>query len=338
MEQHVTRPRFRTRITELFGIRYPILAGGLMWLADANYVAGVVNAGCMGFITVKTFPDPGAFHAELQKARGLTGGKDFGVNLYLSAHTDDNALISGHIDILLEEGVRFIETSGMPPKDIVLRLKEGGCTVIHKVAAVRHAVSAAKLPVDAITVVGAECGGHPGMHMIGSMVQGVRASQAIDKPLVVGGGFGHGSQLVAALALGADAILVGTRFLVAEEIWAHEAYKQRVIEAGEADTRVVLASMRNTYRAMDNEAARAVEALEAGGSRDHEDYRPIIAGTEQRHAYETGDWNRGILSMGQAAAFADQVKPVAAIIEQMMDEAGDALERLDALRTGSQAP
>lgn len=337
MEQRVEKPRFRTPITDLFGIRYPILAGGLMWLADANYVAGVVNAGCMGFITAKTFPDPGAFRAELQKARDLTQGRDFGVNLYLSAHTDDNALISGHIDILLEEGVRFIETSGLPPKDIVLRLKEEGCTVIHKVAAVRHAVSAAKLPVDAITVVGAECGGHPGMHMIGSMVQVVRASQAVHKLLAVGGGFGHGSQLVAALALGADAILVGTRFLVAEEIWAHDAYKQRIVEAGEADTRVVLASMRNTYRAMDNEAARAVEALEAGGSRDYEDYRAIIAGTEQRIAYETGDWNRGILSMGQAAAFADEIKPVAEIIRQMVTEAEEALMRLDALRTGCEA-
>lgn len=332
MEQRINQTRFRTPITELFGIRYPILAGGLMWLADANYVAGVVNAGCMGFITAKTFPDPGAFRDELRKARDLTGGKDFGVNIYLSAHTDDNALVSGHIDILMEEGVRFIETSGLPPRDIVTRLKEGGCTVIHKVAAVRHAVSAAKLPVDAITVVGAECGGHPGLHMVGSMVQALRASQSVVKPLAAGGGFGHGAQLVAALALGADAILVGTRFLVAEEIWAHDAYKKRIVEAGETDTRVVLAAMRNTYRALDNEAARAVEALEMQGARDYEDYRDLTAGSEQKIAYETGDWNRGVLSLGQAAAFANEVKPVAAIVEQIMAEAEAAFDSLARLR------
>lgn len=335
MEKPLDQPRFRTPITELFGIRYPVLAGGLMWLADANYVAAAVNAGCMGFITAKSFPDPGAFRAELHKARDLTGGEPFGVNIYLSVHTDDNALVAGHIDILLEEGVRFVETSGLPPKDIVARLKEAGCAVIHKVAAVRHAISAAKLPVDAITVVGAECGGHPGLHMIGSMVQAVRAAQAVEKPLAVGGGFGHGSQLVAALAMGADAILIGTRFLVAEEIWAHDAYKRRLVEAGEADTRVVMASMRNTYRALDNEAARAVAALEEAGARDYEDYRALVSGAEQKIAYETGDWNRGVLSMGQAAAFAGEIEPLADIVERIMGEAEAALERLEAARANT---
>lgn len=328
----MSQPQFQTPVTELFGIRHPILAGGLMWLSDANYVAAVVNAGCMGFITAKTFPDPDAFRDELQKARTLTGGKAFGVNIYLSVHRDDTALVSGHIDILLEEGVRFVETSGLPPADILGRLKDGGCTVIHKVAAVRHALSAAKLPVDAITVVGAECGGHPGLHMVGSIVQALRAAQVIDKPLAVGGGFGHGAQLVAALAMGAGAILVGTRFLVAEEIWAHGDYKERLIEAGETDTRVIMARLRNTYRVLDNEAARAVEALELQGKRDFEDYRALVGGGAQKTAYDTGDWNQGVLSMGQSAVFADQVMPVAAIVDQIMDEAGAALARLDSVR------
>lgn len=328
----MTEPRFDTPIRALFEIDRPILAGGLMWLADANYVAGVVNAGCMGFITAKTFPDPGAFRAELQKARDLTGGRPFGVNLHLSIRQDDTELISGHIDILLDEGVRFVETSGLPPNAILPRLKQGGCKVMHKVASVRHALAAARLDVDAVAVVGAECGGHPGLQMVGSLVQALRAAQSVGKPLAVGGGFGHGAQLVAALALGADAVLIGTRFLVSEEIWAHPAYKARLVEAAETDTRVIMASFRNTYRAMDNEAARAVEALETEGVQDFEAYRPIVVGGEQKVAYETGDWNRGVLSMGQSVTFADEVKPVAAIIAQIMEEAGAALARLEGVR------
>ena len=328
----MSEPRFRTPMTELFGIERPILAGGLMWLADANYVAAVVNAGCMGFITAKTFPDAGAFRAELQKAKDLTGGRPFGVNLYMSIHQDDTELISGHIDILLEAGVRFIETSGLPPKAVLPRLKEAGCTVMHKVASVRHALSAARMDVDAVAVVGAECGGHPGLQMIGSMVQGLKAAKSVGKPVALGGGFGHGAQLVAALALGADAILIGTRFLVADEIWAHPAYKDRLVEASETDTRVIMASFRNTYRAMDNEAARAVEALETDGVQDFDAYRPIVQGIEQKAAYETGDWNRGVLSMGQSVAFADEVKPVAEIIAQLMAEADEALGRLGEVR------
>ncbi|MEC9369569.1 MAG: nitronate monooxygenase, partial [Pseudomonadota bacterium] len=181
-------PGFSTSITELFGIEHPIIAGGLMHLADADYVAAIVNAGCMGFMTAKTFPDQGAFREELQKARALASGKPFGVNFYLSAHANDTALVSGHMDIALEEGVRFYETSGLPPRALLPQLKEAGARVMHKVATVRHAVSTAKLDVDAIAVVGAECGGHPGLELIGSMVQTVRAGEAISKPLAVGGG------------------------------------------------------------------------------------------------------------------------------------------------------
>lgn len=326
-------PRFSTPITGLFGIEHPILAGGLMHLADAAYVAAVVNAGCMGFITAKTFPDAGAFRAELQKARDLTGGKPFGVNFYLSAHADDMALVSGHMAAALEEGVCVFETSGLPPRALLPSLKEAGAKVMHKVASVRHAISTAKLEVDAVAVVGAECGGHPGLELVGSMVQAVRAGEAITKPLVVGGGFGHGAQLVAALAMGADAVLMGTRFLVSEEIGAHRAYKEKLVAAKEADTRLIMASMRNTYRAFDNETARAVEALEREGVSDFERYRPLVAGAAQRHAYETGDWESGILSLGQAVAFCDEIKPVAAIVAQILIEARAAMARLETFRS-----
>jgi len=319
---------FKTRITELFGIRHPILCGGLMWLADARYVAAVVNAGGMGFITAKTFPDPERFRAELQKARELTGGQPFGVNLYISSHEDDMRLLAGHVEILLAEGVRFVETAGAPPRQLLPRLKQAGATVMHKVASVRHAVSAARLGIDAVAVVGAECGGHPGLNLIGTMVQTARAAEDLAIPLVVGGGIGHGSQILAALAMGADGVLLGTRMTVAEEIWAHPAYKQRLLAADETETRLIMASFRNTYRALDNAAARSVAELEAGGVKDFAAYQPYVLGTHAKAAYTTGDWNQGVLSVGQSVAFAREIKPVAAIYAQLLDEARQALGRI----------
>ena len=330
MSEHPAR--FKTRITELFGIEYPILCGGLMWLSDARYVAASVNAGGMGFITARTFPDPDVFRAELRKCRDLTGGRPFGVNLYLTPRDADNAFLEGHVRILLDEGVRIVETSGLPPKDLLPVLKEAGAKIMHKTSTVRHAVSAAKLGVDAVAIVGAECGGHPGLQLIGTMVQTPLAAERIDLPLVIGGGIGHGSQVVAALAMGADAVLIGTRMLVAAEIDAGAAYKQRMIEADEGSTRLIMQSFRNTYRVLDNRDARAVSGLEARGEQDYEHYRPFVAGQHQKTAYETGDWERGVLSMGQSIAFARKLETVAEIYGQLLREAAAASSRLETLR------
>ena len=319
---------FKTRITELFGIDHPILCGGLMWLSDAAYVAASVNAGGMGFITARTFPDPGRFRAELQACRALTNGRPFGVNLYLTPRPEDNAFLKGHLDILLQEGVRILETSGLPPKEFLPALREAGAKVMHKTSTVRHAMSATKLGVDAVAVVGAECGGHPGLALVGTMVQTPLAAGQISLPLVVGGGIGHGSQLTAALAMGADAVLMGTRMLAATEINAHAAYKKRMIEADEASSRLIMQTFRNTYRVLDNKDAQSVSSLEAAGETDYERYRPYVAGPHQKVAYDTGDWNRGVLSMGQAIAFAKAEQTVADIYTQLMNEADAARIRI----------
>lgn len=330
----MTRPAaalFRTRITELFGIRHPILSGGLMWLSDARFVAAAVNAGGMGFITARTFPDPATFRDELRKCRELTGGKPFGVNLYLTPREADNRMIPGHADILLQEGVRHVETSGLPPKDLLPALKEAGAVVMHKVSTVRHAISAARLGVDAVAIVGAECGGHPGLQLVGTIVQTPLAAAELTVPFAVGGGIGHGSQIAAALAMGADAVVIGTRFLVADEIAAHPDYKARMIEADEGTTRLIMQSFRNTYRVLDNADAQAVAALEAAGERDFERYRAHVAGHRQKEAYATGDWNRGVLSMGQSIAFAREQRPLADIYADLVAQAAVARERLAAL-------
>jgi NADH:quinone reductase (non-electrogenic) len=329
----VRAPAFRTRVTELFGIDHPILMGGLMWLADATYVAAAVNAGCMGFMTAKTFRDPGRWRDELAKCGALTGGRPFGVNLYFSQREGENDILTGHLDLALKAGVRHFETAGMPPAALLPTMKEAGAVVMHKTATVRHAVSAAtKYAVDAVVVVGAECGGHPGLDLVGSIVQGVLAPERIDKPVVIGGGIGHGRQIAAVLGLGADAVLLGTRMLVASEIWSHDAVKRRVLQAGAEGSRLVLTTMRNTYRVMDNETARAVARLEAAGETAFDRYRPLVAGTLTREAYESGDTEKGLMSMGQSAVFADAIEPVEAIVDRLIDQAITATARLDSLR------
>lgn len=324
---------FSTRLTELFGIRHPILAGGLFQLADARFVAAVVNAGCMGFITAATFPDPERFREELQRCGELTGGRPFGVNLAISRQDEGGRRLLDHLQVLLEEGVRFVETSGGSPAAILPALKEAGVRVLHKVPAVRYAVSTARDPrVDAVCVVGSECGGHPGVYMIGSMVQAAEAPARVDKPLAIGGGIGTGRQMAATLAMGADAVLMGTRFLVAEELWSHRAIKERVLAGDGTDSTVVMAIFRRHHRVLDNEAAREVRRLEAKGVTDFAAYEPIVSGRRVREAYQTGDLSKGMIDYGQGACFADAIEPVETIVDRIVDDAAAACRRLESLK------
>lgn len=323
---------FRTKITELFNIKHPILCGGLMWLGNAEYAAAAVNAGGMGFITAKTFPDPAEFKDELSKAWDLTSGQPFGVNLYQSMRPEENEVLNGHLKIALDSGVRHFETAGLPPTDFLPQLKEANSIVLHKVSTVRHAVSAArKLDIDAITIVGAECGGHPGLELVSSLVQAVVGPDRIDIPVVIGGGIGHGRQIAAVLGMGAEAVLVGTRVLVAEEVWSHPEVKKQVVNAGAADSTLVMASFRNTSRVMINEYALEVQKLEDEGIEDFEQYWDYVKGSNAFDAYKSGDWNKALLSMGQAAAFANTIVPMEEIFDTLIDEATGAIERISLL-------
>jgi len=328
------RPQiFKTRITDLFGIRHPILCGGLFLLADARYVAAAVNAGCMGFITALSFRDnPEDFRNEIRKCRELTGGKPFGVSIAFSARPGADERLAPYIAIVIEEQVKFVETSGGNPSRFVPALKDAGCTVMHKVPAVRYALSAEKMGVDAIAVVGGEAGGHPGIYMVGNIIQSALAADAIKLPLAIGGGMATGRHLVTALAMGADAILVGSRMLTASEIWAHENYKHRIVEANELDTRVVMKTFRSNHRILDNDTARTVEDMESRGIRDFEEYRDIVSGRVTRRSYETGDVSKGMIDLGPAAVFAREIKPVEEIVDQFVDEAVQAAERVRRLR------
>ncbi|MEC7987604.1 MAG: nitronate monooxygenase [Myxococcota bacterium] len=312
---------FSTPITELFGIQHPILCGGLMWLADARYVAAVVNAGAMGFITPRSFPSLDDFRMQLQLANRLTDGKPFGVNLYISGQRDRNESLENWIDISLQEGVRHFETAGYSPARWLPRLRKADAVVIHKCTTIRHALRAEKDGVDAISLVGAECGGHPGSAITSAFSLGALANQQLSIPFVIGGGIGTGQQLLSALALGANGVLIGSRMLVSEEIWAHPKYKEYLLTLDENSTRTVLEPFRKTYRCLNNQTAEQVAALEQEGERDFDLYRPLVKGRKAFDAYKSGDYSQGILSLGPAIAFAHRIEPVEKIIQSLLTEA-----------------
>jgi nitronate monooxygenase len=328
---------FHTRITDFFGTRLPVVASGLQWLSTADYVASAARCGIMGFITAGSFPDSDSLRQEIRHCRDLCDGRPFGVNVSMLPKRVEGERIDEIFEVIIDEGVRFVETSGRNPETYLPRLHGAGIKVLHKVPAVKYALKAQAIGVDAVTVVGAECGGHPGMDMVGTMVQAAVAARDVSIPLVVGGGIGTGAQVVAALALGADGVAIGTRFLVAEEIWAHRSYKERLIEADETDTTLLLQTLHNTLRALRNDTTSKIQQIEQEHGGNIDVLMPYLSGKIGRMAYETGITSTGALAAGQSVAFADCIEPLASIVDRLEAEARAALERIGLLLCSNQS-
>lgn len=327
---------FDTRITRLFGIRHPILAGGLMWLSDARYVAGIVNAGGMGFITPRSFDTLDAFREQLKLCRELTQGKPFGVNLTLSSRNANNEIVPRHIEIALEEGVRHFETVAAQPELLFKAIHDGGGIVLHKASRIRYALKAEALGADAVCLVGMEAGGHPGMNELPAFVMGAYAVERIKIPLVIGGGIGSGRQIVAALALGADGVVMGTRFLTCHEVWAHENYKNHLIGCDEESSTTAMRTLKDTWRVLANDNARTVQAMEAAGARSYPEFGDRIKGTTTRDlCYRGGDVQQGMVSMGPSIGFATKRESIAETMATLMADAATHLNRLKSLETAS---
>lgn len=320
--------QFSTKVSELFGTDLPVVAGGLMWLANADYVAAAGRAGIIGFITAASYPSTGSLRAEIARCRDLVEGRPFGVNISMLPSPSPAERLEQTLDLILDMGVRFVETSGRSPEPFLRRLQSAGVKVLHKASSLRHALKAQSIGVDAVSLVGAECGGHPGVDLIGTMVQGALAGRAFSIPVLLGGGIGTGAQVLAALALGVDGVTIGTRFLVAEEIWAHRNYKKTLLESTETDTQLIMQSVRNTVRAFKNQTTAAVLEIERLQGGDFEKLRPHVAGLLGRKVYETGDSSFGTLSLGQAVAFADRIEPLADIVGRIEAEMSAAMASL----------
>lgn len=321
---------FHTRITGLFGIEYPILQGGLMWIARAELAAAVAEAGGIGFMTALTYDTPDGLRSEIRKVRERTS-KPFGVNLtFLPSLRQPD--YPSYVQVCIEEGVRFIETAGRNPEPYMPALKGAGIKVIHKCTSVRHALKAQSIGCDAVSIDGFECAGHPGEDDVTSLILIPLAADALDIPVVACGGFGDGRGLVAALALGAEGMSMGTRFVATKECPVHDSVKQALVHASERDTRLLMRTLRNTARCLANENAEKVLEIEASGTATIDDIKQYVSGLEGKEMYVTGDMERGVMSAGLVTGLVRDVPSVKELMDRIVGEARELIgDRLPAM-------
>ncbi len=308
----------KTRFTELTGIEYPIMCGGMFQVGRGELAAAVSEAGGLGTITSVTQETPENLRKEIRKIRSLTK-KPFAVNLNLFPRAKPTPN-DEFIEVLLEEGVRIVETSGRSPEAFIQKLKDGGCVVIHKVPGVRYAKTAERIGVDAVSVVGFETGGHPGMEDIGSVVLTPMVVDALNIPVLAGGGFGDGRGLAAALALGAEGIVMGTRFMAVKESIVHQKVKEWMAEASEMDTVIVQKTIGSPSRVAKNQVAMEVVDLESKGA-GLEQLLPLIRGERGKKVYLEGDLDAGIWSCGQVVGLIKDAPTAKQLIDRIVSDA-----------------
>ena len=316
----------QTRLTDKLGCKYPIVQTAMGWVADPNLVAGSCNAGGFGFLAGATIP-PAEMERDILRVKELTSAP-FGVNFHM--YQPNAAAI---VDMVIRHGVRAVSYSRSPGPEMIRKLKDAGVICMPTVGLPKHAIKAVELGADVVTVQGGEGGGHTGAVPTTLLIPQVVDAVGAKVPVVAAGGFKDGRGLVAALAWGADGIAMGTRFLVAEEVWAHRSYKERLVAAQETDTTLLLQSMRNTQRALKTGHVAMIQQLEKVEPVDTAAILPHIMGTVGRKAYETGDVEKAMLSCGQGVVFADRIEPVAAIVDRIEAEARAALTRLQHIST-----
>jgi NAD(P)H-dependent flavin oxidoreductase YrpB (nitropropane dioxygenase family) len=318
----------KTRITEMLGIEHPIIQGGMHYVGFAELAAAVSNAGGLGTITGLTQKTPADLANEIAKCRDMTD-KPFAVNLtFLPTVTSPD--YPGYVKAIIEGGVKIVETAGRSPEPVLPYLKDAGIRVIHKCTSVRHALKAQSIGCDAVSVDGFECGGHPGEDDIPNMILLPRAADELEIPFVSSGGMADARSLVASLAMGAEGMNMGTRFIATQEAPVHEKVKQAIVAASELDTRLVMRPLRNTERVLTNDAVeRLLEKEKAlGDDLTFEDIIDEVAGVYPRIMIE-GDMDAGAWSCGMVAGLIDDIPTCQELIDRIMSEADDLIgERL----------
>lgn len=314
----------KTRVTELLGIRYPIIQGGMMWVGRAELAAAVSNAGGLGVLTALTQPTPEALAEEIARCRSLTD-KPFGVNLTILPAAKPPPY-EQYLDAALDNGVRILETAGNNPKEFIAKAKAKGAKIIHKCTTVRHALSAERNGVDAISIDGFECAGHPGEDDVGGLVLFAVAAKKVRIPLIASGGIGDGRTMAAAFALGAEGINMGTRFCVTREAPIHDEIKRALVAASERDTNLIFRTLHNTGRVFKTSVSDEVVATERRpGGCEFKDIQPLVSGQKGRVALETGDMKAGLIWAGQVVGLIDDVPSCAELIERMVAECRERL-------------
>jgi len=308
----------KTRITEMLGIEYPILQGALQWLSRAELVSAVSNAGGLGCISSATFPTAEELRQEIKKTKSMTD-KPFAVNITLMPAIQP-VNYEEYINTVIEEGVNIIETSGRSPEPYMKLLKDAKAKTLHRATRIRDIRTAERVGIDAVTIVGFEGGGHPGMEDVTSLVRVPIAVDAVKIPVIAAGGIADARGFVAALSLGAEGILMGTRFLASKECNVHPKIKEWLLQASDTDTMMIERSIKNAARVMKTDFSQKVLEMEEKGA-TLEELLPLITGQREKQAFEEGDINAGIIHCGQAVGLIHDIPSVKEIIDDIVNGA-----------------
>ena len=318
------------RITRLLGTRYPIVQGGMQWVGRAEMAAAVSNAGGLGTLGALTQPTPEDLAREIDRCRSMTD-KPFGINVTMlpTVNPPPYERIFG---VIIDKGIRIVETAGNVPAEVFDRLRQAGITILHKCTSVRHALAAEKRGVHIVSIDGFECAGHPGEEDVPGLVLIPAAVAALQVPVIASGGIADGRGMAAALSLGAEGVNMGTRFVATREAPVHDNVKQALLAARENDTRLIMRTLRNSSRVLLNPVSAEVLQLEqrTGGAK-FEELRPLVNGQRGRAALESGDTTNGVIWAGMVAGLIADIPSCAELLERMVKECRERLQRAAAL-------
>ncbi|MCI6887190.1 MAG: nitronate monooxygenase [Lachnospiraceae bacterium] len=321
----------KTRMTELLGIEYPIMQGGMQHLGVPELAAAVSEAGGLGTINVTIYPNPEDLRKAIRAVKEKTS-KPFAVNISLIPSLRPGKELFDQVAVILEEGVPAVETAGASPQELadVLNAHKDQVKWIHKAACVKHAKKAESMGADLITMAGYEVAGHPHTDGVGTMVLSNRTAREVKVPVLAAGGIADGRGLLAALSLGCEGIVMGTRFVASKECWIHQNHKDWIVNAAENETTLCQKSIRNMVRVADNDAAKKCLEMEAKGA-SLEELMSVISGKKGKAAYENGDVNSGLFAVGPACGLIHEIQSCKEIIDGIMAEAEQELARLNGI-------
>ncbi len=316
----------KTRVTEMLGISHPVIQGGMQWVGRAEMTSAVSNAGGLGVLTALTQPSPEDLLKEIARCREMTDNP-FAVNLTILP-TIKPVPYADYISAIIDSGIKIVETAGRNPEPFLPAMKAAGIKIIHKCTSLRHSLKAERIGCDMVSVDGFECAGHPGEDDVTNLILLPLAAQRLKIPIIASGGFGDGRGLVAALALGADAINMGTRFMVTQEAPIHEKVKQAMVAASELDTSLIYRSLKNTARVFKNSVAlKVLEIEEQEGPTDFDDIAPLVKGTKGRELFEQGELDRGIWSAGMVIGLINDIPTCKDLIERIVNDAEEIIKQ-----------
>ena len=314
----------KNQICELLGIQYPIIQGGMQWVGYAEMASAVSNAGGLGMLTGLSQATPDDLRKEIDRCRTMTD-KPFGVNMTIFP-TINAPPYADYIDVIIESGVKIVETAGNGAAEFMPKMNAAGIKIIHKCVAVRHALKAESLGVAAVSIDGFECAGHPGEEDIPGLVLIPAAVHALKIPIIASGGIGNGKGLAAALALGAQGVNMGTRFCATQEAPLHDNIKQALVDANERDTNIIFRTLKNSARVLKNDISDEVVAMEKRpGGVEFSEIRHLVAGARGREAISTGHVNDGIVTAGMVIGLIHDIPSCAELLERMVAEAREQL-------------